>query len=196
VPPRQPRDRAAAAGGRGRGWGLGGSIPRLWTADAVRVALHAAAAAHDAHAMELPDIAARTIWIDALGIPPTQFDLTRAQKAALYASGQGAAPDFLATWTFDADKAWFRREAPEVRRQPGLARPSTGRLADLRRVPGRSPRRSMPRPGVCPGGERPMRRADLCKGRGGRERRPPPGQAHPGRARPGAGAHCRHGDHE
>jgi NTE family protein len=94
---------------------------------------HTAVVAHDAHAMAVPDVAARTILIDDLGIPPTQFDLTQAQKAALYASGEAAARDFLATWDFDEYKARFRSGAPEVRRQPGLARPSTDRVAQLRR---------------------------------------------------------------
>jgi NTE family protein len=94
---------------------------------------HTAVVAHDAHAMELPDVAARTIRIDDLGIPPTQFDLTQPQKAALYASGQAAAQTFLTTWNFDEYKARFRRGAPEVRRQPGLARPSTDRVAGRRR---------------------------------------------------------------
>jgi NTE family protein len=97
---------------------------------------HTVVVAHDAHAMELPDVAARTIRIDDLGIPPTQFDLTRPQKAALYASGQAAARAFLATWDFEQYKALFRSGAPEVRRHPGLARPSTDRVADLRRLRG------------------------------------------------------------
>jgi hypothetical protein len=45
----------------------------------------------------VPEVAARTIRIDDLGIPPTPFDLTPAQKAALDASGQAAARDVLAT---------------------------------------------------------------------------------------------------
>jgi NTE family protein len=85
---------------------------------------HTAVVARDAHAMELPDIAARTIRIDDLRIPPTRFDLTQAQKAALYASGEAAARNFLATWDFEQYKARFRSGAPEVRRQPGLARPA------------------------------------------------------------------------
>ena len=89
------------------------------------VLFHMAVVTHDAHAMAVPDIAARTIRIDDLGIPPTPFDLTQAQKVALYASGQAAARDFLATWNFDAYKARFRRGAPDVRRQPGLAGLST-----------------------------------------------------------------------
>ena len=97
---------------------------------------HTAVAAHDAHAMELPDIAARTIRIDDLGIPPTQFDLTQSQKVALYDAGQAAARDFLATWDFEQYKARFRSGAPEVRRQPRLAGPSTDRVAERRRVRG------------------------------------------------------------
>ena len=58
---------------------------------------HTAVVAHDAHAMAVPDVAARTMRIDDLGIPPTQFDLTQAQKVALYHAGQAAARDFLAT---------------------------------------------------------------------------------------------------
>jgi NTE family protein len=95
-----------------------------------------AVVAHDAQAMAVPDIAARTIRIDDLGIPPTRFDLTQSQKVALYESGQAAARDFLTTWNFDEYKARFRSGASEVRRQPGLARPSTGRVVDPRRSPG------------------------------------------------------------
>jgi NTE family protein len=92
---------------------------------------HTAVVAHDAHAMELPDVAARTIRIDDLGIPPTQFDLTQAQKVALYASGEAAARAFLTSWDFEQYKARFRSGAPEVRRQPKLARPSTDQVAEL-----------------------------------------------------------------
>jgi NTE family protein len=92
---------------------------------------HTAVVAHDAHAMELPDVAARTIRIDDLGIPPTEFDLTQAQKVALYASGEAAARAFLASWDFEQYKARFRSGAPEVRRQPELARPSPDQVAEL-----------------------------------------------------------------
>jgi NTE family protein len=92
-----------------------------------------AVVAHDAHAMAVPDIAARTIRIDDLGLPPTQFDLTQIHKAALYEAGQAAARDFLATWDFEQYKARFRSGAPEVRRQPELARPSTDQVAERHR---------------------------------------------------------------
>jgi NTE family protein len=95
-----------------------------------------AVVAHDAHAMAVPDVVARTIRIDELGIPPTQFDLTQSQKVALYESGQAAARAFLATWDFEQYKARFRTGIPEVRRHPGLARPSTDRMAERRRVRG------------------------------------------------------------
>jgi predicted acylesterase/phospholipase RssA len=85
---------------------------------------HTAVVAHDAHAMAVLNVAARTIRIDDLGIPPARFDLTQTQKAALYESGQAAARDFLATWDFEPYKARFRTGAPEVRRQPGLALPA------------------------------------------------------------------------
>jgi NTE family protein len=91
----------------------------------VAALFHTAVVAHDAHTMEMPDIAARTIRIDDLGIPPIQFDLSQTQKVALYASGQAAAQAFLETWDFEEYKARFRTGALEVRRQPGLARPST-----------------------------------------------------------------------
>jgi NTE family protein len=103
-----------------------------------------AVVAHDAHAMAVPDVAARTIRIDDLGIPPTQFDLTQAQKVALYESGQAAARAFLATWDFEQYKARFRGGAAEVRRQPGQARPSTDRVEDLRRSRNRWPRGHAP----------------------------------------------------
>jgi hypothetical protein len=38
---------------------------------------HTAVVAHDAHAMEPPDIVVRTIRVDDLGILPTLFDLTQ-----------------------------------------------------------------------------------------------------------------------
>jgi hypothetical protein len=38
---------------------------------------HTAVVAYDAPAMAVPDVAARTIRIDDLRIPPTQFDLTQ-----------------------------------------------------------------------------------------------------------------------
>ena len=103
----------------------------------VAAIFHATVVAHDAHAMELPDMASQTIRVDDLGIPPTPFDLTQPQKATLYASGQAAARDFLTTWHVDAYKTRFPSGVPDVRRQPGLAGSSTDEVADRRRVPGR-----------------------------------------------------------
>ncbi|MBX6312433.1 MAG: patatin-like phospholipase family protein [Isosphaeraceae bacterium] len=80
--------------------------------------------ARDAYYASQPDVAARTIKIDALGISATNFHLTNAQKQALYQSGQDCARAFLATWNFDDYIARFRGgNRPVVHRQAALARP-------------------------------------------------------------------------
>jgi NTE family protein len=81
--------------------------------------------AHDAHYNEQPSVASRTIKIDNLGISPIAFDLSQAQKDALYASGRAGAQAFLDHWNFDAYIAQFRSgQQPQTKRQAALAQPS------------------------------------------------------------------------
>ncbi len=49
-----------------------------------------------------PDVAERTIFVDTLGVQPTDFELSRESARQLYASGRAAAEKFLATWDWDA----------------------------------------------------------------------------------------------
>jgi NTE family protein len=74
--------------------------------------------AHDAYYMSQPDVAARTIRIDNLGISPIAFDLSPDQKEQLHQSGQAGARAFLETWDFEQYKAKFRSGRPDVRRMP------------------------------------------------------------------------------
>jgi NTE family protein len=81
--------------------------------------------AHDAHAMSIPSVSARTIRINNLGISSIDFGVTTAQKEALYESGRAAATEFLAHWSFPDYVAQFRSGQFETRRQPLLAMPSS-----------------------------------------------------------------------
>jgi hypothetical protein len=78
----------------------------------------------------MPDVAGRTLQVGDLGVPPTPFDLIQSQEPAPRASGRAAAQVFLAIGDFEPYKARSRSGAPEVRRQPGLARPSTDQVAE------------------------------------------------------------------
>jgi NTE family protein len=89
--------------------------------------------AHDAFYMSQPDVSARTIKIDNLGIPTTAFELSLTQKGELYESGQAGAREFLATWDFDRYKAQFRSGDPKIRRQAALSMPAA---SPLRSEPG------------------------------------------------------------
>lgn len=69
--------------------------------------------AHDKLHVEDEDIP-RTIGVPTDGVRTTDFDLSDARKARLFANGVAAARDFLATWDFEAYKRSHR-----VRRDPG-----------------------------------------------------------------------------
>ena len=53
---------------------IGGPLTRF------AVLFQTAVVAHDAHALAVPDVAARAPQIDDLGIPPTYFDLTQSRR--------------------------------------------------------------------------------------------------------------------
>jgi NTE family protein len=73
--------------------------------------------AHDRMYLE-NDTFARTIPIPTLGVGTTEFDLSPERTEALYASGQTAAEEFLASWDFPSYVATFRTgEPPPSRRQ-------------------------------------------------------------------------------
>ena len=67
--------------------------------------------AHDAYYLS-NDKFARTIAIDTLGIGSTNFNLTPAQKDALYVSGEQAAKKFLTQWNFNEYIAVYRSGKP------------------------------------------------------------------------------------
>ena len=56
--------------------------------------------AHDRIHLDEPSTAARTIFIDTLGIHTTDFDIKPNQQQALFASGQAAGSKFLKTWNY------------------------------------------------------------------------------------------------
>jgi NTE family protein len=87
--------------------------------------------AHDAYYMSQPDVSARTIKIDNLGISATAFDLSDAQKQQLYESGQAGAREFLKTWNFEQYKSQFRGGQLDVRRQSAMSRPAATPLRDV-----------------------------------------------------------------
>jgi NTE family protein len=72
--------------------------------------------AHDRLYIEKANFA-RTIAIPTLGISGTNFDLSREQVDALYASGRQAAEEFLRTWDFEAYKTEFRSGKVHSRRE-------------------------------------------------------------------------------
>lgn len=106
-----------------------GALTELWAI------FNTAMEAHDAYYMSMPDISARTIKIDSLGIGTTDFQITAAQTAALYESGRTAATTFLQTWDFAEYKARYRSGQFDARRQAVLARPATTPLT----VPAHAP---------------------------------------------------------
>jgi NTE family protein len=67
--------------------------------------------AHDAYYLS-NDKFVRTITIDSLDIGSTDFNLTPAQKEALYQSGVNAAKTFLAHWDFQKYIAQYRSGQP------------------------------------------------------------------------------------
>jgi NTE family protein len=77
--------------------------------------VHTMLEAHDRMYVEKEQYA-RTIGIPTLGVGTTEFAIPPERAQALYASGEKAATDFLATWDFDAYVAAFRSGAPQSRR--------------------------------------------------------------------------------
>lgn len=59
-----------------------------------------------------PWVKARTMQVDADGINPIDFGLSRAQANALFANGQAAATQFLTRWDWDDYLARFRGATP------------------------------------------------------------------------------------
>jgi NTE family protein len=55
----------------------------------------------DAMHVDKPEVRARTIFVDTMGVKATDFDIDQANQDALFASGVSAARTFLATWDFD-----------------------------------------------------------------------------------------------
>lgn len=56
---------------------------------------------NDQSRLSQPCIAARTIFVDPLGIPSTEFRLAAAERERLYASGREAALRFLERWDWE-----------------------------------------------------------------------------------------------
>lgn len=63
---------------------------------------------HDALHVEREDVVARTIFIDSLGVRPTDFGIDRGTQQKLYESGRAAAERFLAKWNLDRYIAEYR----------------------------------------------------------------------------------------
>ena len=62
----------------------------------------------DAMHVDRPDVRARTIFVDTMGVKATDFDLDAATQTALFDSGVDAARAFLDSWDFDAYVAAHR----------------------------------------------------------------------------------------
>jgi len=56
-----------------------------------------------------PCVASRTIFVDNLGIPATNFDLSAGQRTALFDSGRDAAERFLERWSWESYLSECRR---------------------------------------------------------------------------------------
>ena len=67
---------------------------------------------HDALHVSRPDVQDRTIFVPTFGIKATQFDLKPETQQKLYESGRQAAQEFLRKWSFEEDKAKYRRAQP------------------------------------------------------------------------------------
>jgi NTE family protein len=63
---------------------------------------HTATEAHDRMALDDPQVLARTIFIDTLGVKTTDFHIQPETQEALRQSGRAAAERFLQAWDFDA----------------------------------------------------------------------------------------------
>ncbi|MBF2029939.1 MAG: patatin-like phospholipase family protein [Oscillatoriales cyanobacterium C42_A2020_001] len=70
--------------------------------------------AHDARYIESKHFV-RTVPIPTMGVQTTDFNLSEAQKKALYDSGRKAAEEFLAHWDFEKYKQEFRAKQPPSR---------------------------------------------------------------------------------
>ena len=57
--------------------------------------------AHDRAYISNPAFASRTVFVDTTGYSATQFDLTAADKATLFANGQKSGLSFLKCWDWD-----------------------------------------------------------------------------------------------
>jgi NTE family protein len=81
--------------------------------------------AHDAYYLKAAKFV-RTIAIDTLAVASTDFNLTDAQKEALYQSGVAASRDFLAHWDFNEYKKLYRSGEAIPSRHQRLLTPSPG----------------------------------------------------------------------
>ncbi len=66
---------------------------------------------YDGMHIDRPDVLARTIFVDTLGISSTAFGLSAADQDRLFASGREAAERFLAGWDFQDYVRRFRSPA-------------------------------------------------------------------------------------
>jgi NTE family protein len=81
--------------------------------------------AHDAYYLKAAKFV-RTIAVDTLTVASTDFNLSPAQKEALYQSGMAAANDFLAHWNFDEYRKLYRSGEPVQTRHEQLMSQTTG----------------------------------------------------------------------
>jgi NTE family protein len=72
--------------------------------------------AHDRFYVEQANYA-RTIAIPTIGVRTTEFDIPEVKARRLFASGQRAAEQFLATWDFEEYKRKFRSGQAATRRE-------------------------------------------------------------------------------
>jgi hypothetical protein len=76
-------------------------VPRRHVRGLVGLALATAETAlvgADARAFSDPCVLARSVFVDAGGISPVDFELSEAAKAALVAAGRAGAHVFLSSW--------------------------------------------------------------------------------------------------
>ncbi len=85
------------------------AIPRRITGPlSLASALYATAVnGHDQRHLDNPCTLARTMFVDSEDIQATNFNITGAQQAKLFANGQKAAQKFLTTWDFTTFKQDF-----------------------------------------------------------------------------------------
>lgn len=75
-------------------------VPAAGVTGLARSMVHTMLDAHDRRYLDAPAVAARTIFVDTMGVRATQFELSGDRVRELYYRGRAAAEEFLVGWDF------------------------------------------------------------------------------------------------